>query len=363
MKRMYQPKLMAGYACWSACLILLAIAQQAAAGDFFDEPYQMRLLMTLDRSTNYTQTAAQQASIADAGGASSNPASDDVRHREEADWKPVATLTSINAMSTSGAWITAEAFTVKSQLPEAGKLSFTYAYTDTPDGSNREGLDNVLRSNEFIFGYSHRLSDQFSFGATCRLTDAVVKQETVPAALGVPARISSDLFAVDFTLGVRWAINDQWATGLTVAMGEVWSHTKVHNIVAIPFALPAGTQLSDEKDRIHSQTYKWGVGYTINEQWRVLADLQYLHINSDNAGSMDNGRFLIGANYSPNKDFNFGMGLSVDAQADVTGSAGLFYTGWDHVAMGVAYQYNSSPEIRPEFGIVHLVSCSLVIIF
>ena len=135
-----------------AAVLAAGVAPLSWAADFSSEPYLLRLFLGLDRASNYADTAGRQASIAFPGGSSVNPAGDAARPRQRTE----VTLTGIGATGDHGSTLLAFPATLAVPTDENTVLSFAYAYTDTPDADTRQGLENHIRSNEFVLGLARR---------------------------------------------------------------------------------------------------------------------------------------------------------------------------------------------------------------
>lgn len=326
-----------------------------------DQPFVLRLMISLDRSSNFSDTAGRQASIAFPGGSSDNPAATDWQPRS--DLNPAAAFTNIHAVSSSGAWITAEAATVNVKLPDSGTLSLAYARTDTNQEETRQGLSDNLRSNEFFATYSRRIDEKVAVGGTLRFTDSVLKEQYFEPRVGglaLESKVESRL--VDFSLGLLTEPRSGWFAGGVMSMSWGKSDAVIRNAVPLPALfgmVPEGTALDRFGDDIWSLGARAGMGYAHDPTYGVYLDAQYLIVHSKKAGSVEVARIMTGLDLRLSRSVVLRAGVGVDSDQDVTLSIGASYRGGGPLSVDVAYQHNGQPEIRREFGRFDLLSASL----
>jgi len=352
----------------SLAVVLICLVSESFGGDFKDEPFSLRLSLALNRQSNYAATVGRMASIAVTQASSANPAADDWLYR--ADHPVIATVTGINGFSQSGSWVAALAGTVSIQTPESGTWSLAYARTDTFDDSAKNNFENELRSNEIFIGYGKRLSDSLALGMQLHITDGRIQEENLQSVPGVPIlvplRSETDLLSFDVAVGLTSKVSEQWTAGISAGWGYGKGETTVQNIASSfdpnPFPLPPRTIVDSFEDDLRSWSFQGGLGFLWTPQCGLYADVQYLHIESNRAGSADLGRVAFGVEVKPLEILVLRAGVLVDSEGQTTLSAGLGYFGWG-VPLEIGYQYNSSPEIKREFGTFHLISVSIVIPF
>lgn len=342
---------------------IVALLATIAAADTADEDFLFRLAFSLDRASNYSSTAALQATTAYPRGSSVNPATDDLLRVENP--AVIATMTHLQTWSESGAWLTATSGTASLSVPEAGTFTLAYARTDTIDDSGYQSREHSLTSNEFFAGYSRRLSDTIALGLQFRYLDAEVTNQTTVAESGVEldAQLDHDLDEWSFSVGIYVQIDDQWSFGLAggYAFGEV--KTDVLGLGPAPPFPPPGTLLRVTEDDVRLSSVRTGLGYRFSELLAIYGDASYLHIETDNEGSADQGRFALGVEWTAAEAIVIRSGVLVDTDAEVTFSAGLGLYMFRHLPIDIAYQYNAAPEVKEEFGRFHLLTLSVVFRF
>ncbi|MEX2213473.1 MAG: outer membrane beta-barrel protein [Phycisphaeraceae bacterium] len=351
-----------------ACIAIVLFGIHPARAELSDEPFLLRMAVTLDRQTNYASSAGRQATLAVAQGASANPAADDWSFRAE--HPIIATLTSVHGVSETGTWINAAIGTVSFQTQEYGTFSLAYARTDTFSDSARNGFSDRLTSNEFFIGYGKKLNDWLSIGAQVHVIDATVREEnlffTPLAPLPLPLRFDTDLLSVDIGLGVLARLDEHWSIGIAGGIGGGSARSAFTNIFSSinpsPAPLPPGVLAGAFSDDTRSKSIGAGVGYLVSEQLGIYFDAQFLHVESNRAGTIDLARWVLGVEYNPIEELAVRSGILIDTDSQVTVSAGISYYGLPF-PIELAYQYNASPEVRKELGRVHLVSLSIVIPF
>jgi hypothetical protein len=352
----------------STLFLFSLIAPAAEAGDFSDNPYLLRLFLALDRASNAADTAGRQASIAYPGGSSANPAGDAVRQSG----RPEATLTGIRVHGDSGATLTAFPVTFTVPTDDTTVLSFAYAYTDTPDGDNRQGLENRVRSNEFFLGLARQLTPETSVGGQVRIVDASIDEEARQADLGfLPARLGVEVRSFDLTLGIQTTLADTVRVGAMANVGRGETTDTIRNLAPIPVPLPpflppvvipADTVLDRFDDTIH--TYAGGIGaaYHPSPELGVYADARYLGVHSRVGGNAELARFAFGVDARPGPAWlAVRAGWTIDSESESTPSVGVGLYPAKGVRVDLAYQYNAAPEIDPEFGKMKLLTASLAL--
>jgi hypothetical protein len=351
-------------------LCLAALHLQARAVDAAQDPFLLRFGAALRRATGYASAAGLQATAAHAAGWSINPAADDVL-RDPCDDRVVGTtLTNTHVFGESGAWFTDTAVTARIRLPGVGTVPIAYARTDTVVSRTQEGLDSLLRSNEFFWGYSARMSDALAIGIQTRFVTAEFQEETTAAPVLFPTRFDTDvLWAVDLNLGLRWACNSRWSVGLFGGIGWGRQATDAANIYPIPNPLPppqvipADTLLFSFDDSFRSTLARVGIGFTPNEKLGIYADGEYFHIGSRQGGTLDIARALLGIEIKPCEHRILRFGGSIDSTGEFTFSASVGVDPWENVALELAYQHNAFPEMDWEYGRSQLIELSAVVLF
>ncbi|HRP95698.1 MAG TPA: autotransporter outer membrane beta-barrel domain-containing protein [Rhodocyclaceae bacterium] len=343
------------------------MASGHAIAGLAEKPFLLRLSLSLNRSSNFSDTAARQASAAFPGGSSVNPAGVDWRSSKETP-SSSGSLTNIQIFSESGARATATAGTLTVPRPSAGTLSIAYARTDTIDRSARQGLANNLRSNEFFAGYGRRVADDRAFGAKLRLTDSVLNEQFfVPPVDGLPLQSKVKARSIDAALGVLSEPRPGWFTGAVVAAGWSSANVSIRNLTPLPAPpfglLPAGSILERFNDDVRTFGVHVGTGYAPDRRHGIFLDAQYLMVKSKRGGSAEVGRIAAGLDLRAGESVVFRTGVGIDSEKEVTLSIGARYQGFKDVVIDVAYQHNSQPEVKREFGRFDLLSASLNVRF
>lgn len=342
--------------------LLWTAVPELAFADFADEQFQLRLSLSLERSSNFSDTAGRQASVAFPGGSSDNPAAADWQPRPAA--SPGVSLTEIQVFSESGGRVAATAGTVNFALRDAGTVSLAYARTYTIAQETRQGLAGDLRSNEFFVTYSRRVSNRLAVGGTLRSTDSRIKEQYFAREVGgLPLEVTVDARVLDGSLGLLAELQPGWFAGATLGLGWASADSTVRNRTTLPGGpfgpIPEGTSLRRFDDDIRSFGFRAGVGYAPNPAYGIYVDAQYLGADSSAGGAAELARLMSGFDLRLTESVVFRVGAGVDSENEVTLSTGLSYRGFSALAVDVAYQRNSQPEIRREFGRFDLLSASL----
>ncbi len=344
---------------------MLACSVPSSATDLWGEPYVLRLMATLQRATNYSSSAGLQASAAHPAGWSVNPAADDVLHDPDDPSCVAVTATNMHAFAETGGWFTATAATASLRMSNLGTVPIAYARTDTIDGQTTGGFHDPLRSNEFFWGYSKRLSDACAVGLQMRYVTADIQQEeAVAAPIFAPTRFETDLlWNIDFTVGVRWALNSEWSIG--AIGGEGWGRAAIdaENIFPLSPTVPADTLLFELEDSLRSRVARLGIGYTPAEWLGIYADSEYFHLGTNQGGNIDVTRAMLGVEMRACRHHTLRAGSCVNNFGQFTYSIGAGVNPSDNLAIDLAYQHNALPELNLEFGRMDLITLSGVVRF
>lgn len=344
--------------------LAILLPASAKAGDIQDEPYALRLLSALNRSSNFAKTLGLQAALARRGGSSSNPAIRAARGEDACR----ATLSSVHVVAEEGAWFAAEYSGLDFGLGDLGSASVAYARTDTLSGDARtRGIDYSLRSNEFYARYAIPAGSDLDLGFELRFITADVEEETDEAP--VPVRLETEVLGPEFTIGIRHSLTDEWAVGVTACVGIERTGTNAYNREPVPLpsppgaALPAGTRLDYERDHLLLIDLRTGVGWTPAADWWTGIDIQYLHMELESLGSIDLGRAFAGVQFDASSDVAISLGVSGDTSGNLTGSAGVAVRISKTVALDLSYQFNAFPEVKQDYGRLHQLAMSWEIRF
>lgn len=339
------------------------LAPNAEASDFYDNPYLLRLPLALARASNYAETAGRQASIAYPGGSSVNPAADAAKPLSRSS----VTATTIQAFGDGDAHIGAYIANVGVPLDDKGVVSLAYAYTDTYDGATKAGLDNLLRSDELFLGFAHRLTPSTPIGVQFRYVNSTIHDETIVfAGLPIATRSKADMQSGDLSVGVQTAIADDLRLGAIAGFGYGEGTIRVTNLTPIPIPppfgpIPSGTRLTRFDDSVRTYVAGVGAAYLPSASSIVLADLTYVAVDSNEGGGANLTRLALGGETRLNDAWALRAGWSYDSADQATYSVGLGARLAQGLRLDVAYQYNATPEIEPEFGKMNIVSASLAL--
>ena len=352
-----------------AISVALGIASGAQATSFYDEPLGLRLLLTLDRQSNYAATLGRQASVAFLGGGSANPAANGWTRRHGQ--PPSVLATYVDAPSVGGRRVVAAPVTVQWSLPEGASLFAAYAYTDTPDPTGDNGLNYLLRSNEWTLGYGGWVAPDVRLGATARFVDGkFVSESYAPALAGQLVAADTDLHGPDIALGIAKKVSSDLSIGLAAVIG--WTSTATTATLprgaVVPgpggsggVTLPSGAIVDVFADPVRSVAVRGGIGYRSSERFGLYADAIYNALDSERFGSLSLGRLVAGAECQPHENVTVRAGVSIDTEREVNVSAGLGLRLGPGAEVQLAYQNNAAPELNPEFGRTRLLSGSIAL--
>lgn len=343
------------YHYYIPCL-LTGVCLPASAG-ILDEPYLFRFALAMDRQSNSAATLGRQASIAYPDASSMNPGAGDwIQYDKQTTH---ASINYVEAKSASGARIQAAPVTARLSDPDRGSMSVAFAYTSSPSETGWNNLNQGVSSKELFLGYSKRCSQKTSLGGQLRLVDAHIKNEFLSTELGgQPARLTTDLMSYDFSLGALSKLDEKVMGGMafTYSFGE--ASNVLQNLTPLG-PIPSGTILATVSDVVRSSSLRGGIGYELNSAFGIYSDLHLNHIETNQTGSASMARMAVGAEYHQPDRLTVRGGLSLDTDNQVSSSISIGSTLYRKISWEIAYQNNTAPEIRPEYGRFKLLSTSL----
>ena len=347
--------------------LLLSIGSTVANGGLFDKPYKLRLFLSLDRQANYASTLGRQASLAFLDGGSTNPAG--VGWRLDPYARTSVTASYIDAPSSKGRRVIATPVTARWKLDADESLSIAYVYTGTPDAKGNDGTESSLQSNEWIVGYSRKITGGLAGGTSLRVTSGrIVHESFAPALGGAQTRAKTALLGADLSVGLAGNLSEKLTAGLVGAYGWLKTRSTIQNVNALilPSVNPPGfvivppeTTLDHFHDPIQNFALRAGIGIQPTEGLGLYSDFHVVHVKSHHSGSLTQGRLAVGGEYRPIARWSLRGGLGLDTDGAANWSAGLGYRFGQDIDAQVAYQSNAAPEVNPELGRTKLLAASL----
>src|SRR5687768_14523033 len=144
--------------------VILLPFGRAAAWEWHHAPFDLRLGLSLDRASSFTDVVGLSASAAYPYGSSVNPANDDFLRDPPNDFRLVLTGTGLYVPFETGAFITAAAGSVTYRLLTAGAFTFSYSNAGSHDAKSSQGDTYRLHSQDFTLGYSHLVEKWLAVG-------------------------------------------------------------------------------------------------------------------------------------------------------------------------------------------------------
>ena len=343
---------------WALMASVFCLGSATAALAGVNEPFDYRLTLSFDRLTNFTDVVARgNASVAHPLGSSANPAADDFLQDPPFDFHALVTAT-VNYVSTSASTeVVGKSSTALIRIPHGGTLAFTGIRTDMTDGSSENGNQYNLYSNEGVFRYSLKLTPKWAVGAELHIVDSSLDINS-GSGFGVQQQ-STDGLGLLPAIGTMYEVNKQLMIGAMAGIGT--THAKTNLTIFDPRVAPVPFTAHVE-DNVFSMDLRAGVGYHPVEELGLFLDGQYRHLNSD-LGSADVGRAFGGVEWYPQKWMVLRVGGSIDTWGEATGSTGIGIYAFKPLLIELGYAYNNFPEVRDEFGVAHVFSASLVLLF
>lgn len=347
---------------WFSCLLaLIGCCGIASADGLSDEPVDLRIHLTLDRISAFSDVMGRSnASVAHPLPSSVNPAADDVMREAPFDFSGVATSTLNLITFESDATISGVATTGLYRLPQRGTLSATYVRADTFDGSGRDGDHYGLRSNEFYLGYSWVADARTAFGGEVKVSDSTLNiARAAPFAPFSVIETRSDTTGLLVRGGVQRQMGDgSWSVG---AVGGVeWLFVDADVDVSLPLA--PGVSTTDADETIWGADLRAGLGWRPSEAWGFYLDGQYRHLDSDRS-RIDLGRFSGGAEWAVVDGLTLRAGGTADTEGELSLAAGVEWVVDTHLVFEFGYSDKAFPEVHREFGDGRLFTASVVLLF
>ena len=353
-------------------MVAVTLTASSSSFAFYDKPFEVRLLHTLDRQSPYAPTLARQASYAYPGAGSLNPAASSLRDpTAQAGFRLVANYVDVSS-SSSDEHIVAAPISAVWYSPTWGSASLTYAHTKTKNGAGTGGLRQALSSDEYIASVGRRINDALAVGATLRITDAEIDHQfTSPQLGGQTLEANSRFVAPDVNLGIAGRISEATTFGIVATTAKLRPTTDIRNVqvVFLPtpippgvVAVPPGTVLETTKQNMWQYAIGAGLGHRIGNLG-FYADIRGFRVKGGVAGTSDLGRFALGFEHSVSDRLSWRGGTSLNTESDVTISLGFSYRIMNNLELEVAWQNNASPEVNPEIGRTRLLAASIGIRF
>jgi hypothetical protein len=319
-------------------------ADAAAAHDFEDNAFGLRLQAALTRFSRFADVAGTGgASVASKWASSINPAS--------VAWQPMRGVSPQYAWLAFDEGTSLHVFTASAALPteRSGTFQPSLAAVASNHATTRDGLTFGW---EGVFGdVSWGLRPEGSRSAFGVNLNAAYSE--IELDLG-PLRVSdsrSKTFGI--RLGGLWEFVDRFFGGVILDYAAVVSDT---------WALdPAtGGQLTSD-DTLHQFLARPGLSYKVG-RWTLYADYEFGLFN-DSSGTLRVHRFYLGPNWEVTDAFSLRAGTVIDDRGNVGATFGIGVFPSERWSIELAYQYDMFPEVRAEFGRSHALVVSATILF
>ncbi len=347
-------RLRTGFHC-SVALSIGFLAGPLPAGDFDDQPFEIRLWSAMSRSISSTDAIGRQASVAYPSGSSDNPAGSDVRDFELLNTRVYACAGTHHVLFSEGAWIAAGDVNGFLRLGGGGTLAFGYLRISTLEGRTRQGFNDVFRNNEYGIRYGRKVHAKGYIGVSIRFRDMDLEYDDTFQDL--PRRTRNHSFGGSVSVGGMWRPNSKWTFGSVLDAG--WIDSDVQGAVSLPGGgdLPFQLEITTRSVQV-----KTGLGWAIAPAVTCYVDGQYFHIGN-RMYAIDLGRFYWGGDIRLSRMFSLMAGASLDTLAQASASTGIGISLSPGNKIKMTYQYNPLPDVDHEFGKGHIVSATVVVGF
>ena len=340
---------------WPA-LILAAVTTASGGRPLEDYDFSLRFPAAVSRFASYADVAAEGgAQAASEFSSSTNPAS--------AAWPKPATapkfrtafspqFTAIGFGSGNRLYVSTQALTI-----DAGKWGVflpAVAQVTSNHEQQREGLGFRFDAQYYQLQWGKLITPKWTVGANVNVTSSSTRFDVAGTRVG---RSRSDSY--DLRLGLVHQVLPRLRVGVVIDYGIAPSRT-----TAVAFN-PATFTLETQRttDTSHQVLVRTGIVWRYADGCDLYVDYQG-GVFTDATGTLQVHRFPIGIEHSLIKDILFlRAGTLIDTRGNIALTTGLGLSLGKRASLDVAYQYDTLPEIREEFGVAQNFVLSLAVGF
>jgi hypothetical protein len=341
-----------------AGLLFLATFPSAALAqsDYSDKPMSLRLPPAFVRFTEVSTMGGE--TVANRFSSAINPASADWMSRSYT-FKVVAAPYYSQIQFDEGTRLHVLGEALSLNLGDAGTVQPALSQVRSHRATTRQGLDFDYSVDSFQVQWAKRV-DKWAVGANFNCARAEIVQE---GQVG-PARVRAvgDAESYRFRFGGLYEPAPQWLVGGIFEYGFQPFRSNTVTRIPMPPPVPA-LVMRDHDDGLQQQfILRPGVSYEYAPGSTVFADYQYgIFVNKE--GRLDDGRLTVGVDHSlyPWLWVRASAGLDHRGNPSWTAGASFHFAKWG--SLDVGYQYDTLPELRPEFGRSHSIQVTLSIRF
>ena len=337
-----QARLLSGRYSWPA-LILAAVATASGGRPLEDYDFSLRFPASVSRFASYADVAAEGgAQAASEWSSSTNPASaawpkPDTSPKFRTSFSPQ--FTAIGFGLGNRLYVSTQALTI-----DAGKWGVflpAVAQVTSNHEQQRDGLGFRFDAQYYQLQWGKLITPKWTIGANVNVTSSSTRFDVAGARVG---RSRSDSY--DLRLGLVHQVLPRLRVGVVIDYGIAPSRT-----TAVAFN-PATFALESQRttDTSHQVLVRTGIVWRYADGCDLYVDYQG-GVFTDATGTLQVHRFPIGIEHSLIKDILFlRAGTLIDTRGNVALTSGFGLSLGKRASLDVAYQYDTLPEIRQEFG-------------
>ena len=350
-----QARLLSGCYSWPA-LILAAVATASGGRPLEDYDFSLRFPAAVSRFASYADVAAEGgAQAASEWSSSTNPASaawpkPDTSPKFRTSFSPQ--FTAIGFGSGNRLYVTTQALTI-----DAGKWGVflpAVAQVTSNHEQQRDGLGFRFDAQYYQLQWGKLITPTWTVGANVNVTSSSTRFDVAGARVG---RSRSDSY--DLRLGLVHQILPRLRVGVVIDYGIAPSRTTAVAFNPATFAL----ETQRTTDTAHQVLVRTGIVWRYADGCDLYVDYQG-GVFTDATGTLQVHRFPIGIEHSVIKDILFlRAGTLIDTRGNIALTTGLGLSLGKRASLDVAYQYDTLPEIRQEFGLAQSFVLSLAVGF
>lgn len=230
--------------------------------------------------------------------------------------------------------------------------------------SNKESMSNGLdfdyEVDTFQLQWGKRFDD-WGIGATFNVAWADVITDGSPV-VGVHVHSKGEAESYRFRFGGLWEFEEKWLGGLIFEYGFAPFESELTTTVAMPFPLPPMVTVVRDSGTQHQFMLRPGISYEYDLLCSVFLDYQVGMFDSPD-DYLCSHRVSAGVDHRMLEWLVGRVCGAVDGRGNLSCTAGVSAFLGENVTCHLGYQYDSLPELRPEFGRSHTFQATVSLSF
>jgi len=259
----------------------------------------------------------------------------------------------------NGTWLNITGQSVTVDAGELGSFQPTLAQIRSNRAETRQGLGFDYRVDTMMIQWGKRFGS-LGIGACFNFNEAEIVQKAGSIRVS-----ESHAESYRFRFGALWEPAEKWLIGIVAEYGFAPYRAKAN-----VFVFPIGFVEVKSAGVAHQFILRPGVSYEYAENSIVFFDYQFGAFENDEDRLVRPGlerllshRFSAGVNHQLFQWLFVQGGASVDVRGNcgLTTGFNVFFS--ENAMLSLGYQYNTLPELRPEFGDSHTIQATFSLMF